>query len=178
MIQRCTNPRNASFKHYGGRGIRVCDKWRGSFESFFVAMGPRPTPKHSLDRRDNGGNYEPDNCRWATPEEQQRNTRKNRIVEAFGERKTMTEWSQERGVPIDTLWRRLTVWKWDPERAVSEPTRPTVPMAGKFVRAAGYPSVSAFLRKHGMSAATFYKFVAGNPVRQKTRDRLLKLLKL
>ncbi|MDD5176274.1 MAG: hypothetical protein PHQ05_07635 [Sterolibacterium sp.] len=73
MLQRCTNPRNARWKHYGGRGIAVCDEWR-DFASFFANMGPRP-PGTSLDRVDVNGNYEPGNCRWADAKTQANNKR-------------------------------------------------------------------------------------------------------
>lgn len=72
MIKRCSNIKN---KNYGGRGIRVCDWWKYSFENFCNDMGPLPTPNHSLDRIDYNGNYEPSNCRWATSIEQSRNRR-------------------------------------------------------------------------------------------------------
>lgn len=74
MVQRCHNSNNAGFANYGGRGIEVCDEWRTSFKSFFDFIGPRPTPKHSIDRYpDNDGNYEPGNVRWATAKEQAAN---------------------------------------------------------------------------------------------------------
>jgi hypothetical protein len=74
MIKRCTKPRTAGFKYYGGRGIRVCERWK-SFENFLADMGRRPAPNLSLDRINNDGNYEPSNCRWATALEQVHNRR-------------------------------------------------------------------------------------------------------
>lgn len=69
MIQRCTNPKRESWHLYGGRGIKVCERWR-IFKDFAFDMGPRPSMKHTLDRMNPNGNYEPGNCRWATPKEQ------------------------------------------------------------------------------------------------------------
>lgn len=75
MIARCTNPNSGGWATYGGRGIRVCDRWRRSFQSFLSDMGKKPSAKHSLDRINTEGHYEPGNCRWATPKQQANNTK-------------------------------------------------------------------------------------------------------
>lgn len=76
MKNRCTNANHPAYCDYGGRGIRVCVRWMKSFEAFYADMGPRP-PGTSLDRKNNNGNYTPKNCRWATPQEQRTNRRRN-----------------------------------------------------------------------------------------------------
>ena len=77
MIRRCSIPTMRNYADYGGRGIRVCDRWQGpdGLKNFITDMGPKPSPRHTLERGDNDGNYEPGNCCWATPQEQERNKR-------------------------------------------------------------------------------------------------------
>lgn len=106
IIQRCTNPKRDNFKYYGGRGITVCDRWL-KFENFLADMGYKPSPAHSIERRDNDGPYDKDNCYWATRLEQGRNKRNNRWYLLDGERKTLAECARELGVSRDTAAKRL-----------------------------------------------------------------------
>lgn len=76
MKRRCLNPKSSNYHLYGGRGITVCQQWQDSFESFYLDMGQKPSTKHTIDRIDNNGNYEPSNCKWSTPKEQCSNKRK------------------------------------------------------------------------------------------------------
>jgi hypothetical protein len=118
--QRCENPRARSFPNYGARGIRVCPRWRASFEAFLADMGRRPTPRHSVDRIDNGSDYTPDNCRWATPTEQQRNKRTTRLLEADGRVMSLAAWAEETGIGRTTITERIRRG-WSVSRAVTTP---------------------------------------------------------
>jgi len=120
LIDRCVNPRNNSFEHYGGRGISVCDRWKHSFENFLADMGPRPSPQHSIERSNNDGNYDPKNCFWATRKEQANNTSRTRRIVAFGEALTLPQWSRRTGLPETTIRSRLRSG-WSPERALETP---------------------------------------------------------
>lgn len=107
MISRCDNPKRPEYIYYGGRGIKVCDRWRESFENFLADMGRRPTTKHSIERINVNGNYEPSNCKWATMKEQQRNRRNNRVVIFRGETLCVTEVAERLGMSRTALYQRL-----------------------------------------------------------------------
>lgn len=125
MRRRCNNPRNKKYPDYGGRGITICPRW-DSFENFLADLGARPSPEHSLDRRDNDGPYDPKNCRWATLKEQASNKRSNRILTHNGLSQTLTQWAKEVGIKPHALMHRLDRFGWSVERALTTPvTRPT-----------------------------------------------------
>lgn len=122
MRQRCYNPKRHNYKHYGGRGITVCELWH-TFENFIQDVGNRPTAKHSLERINNSGNYEPGNVKWATVEEQRNNMRSNRWIEIDGRRQTIGAWAKERG--IDERLIRIRIKRGCSERdAVMLPIQP------------------------------------------------------
>jgi hypothetical protein len=108
MKYRCNNPRAKQYPDYGGRGIRVCDSWQRSFLAFLADMGPRPSPKHSLDRYpDNDRDYEPGNCRWATASQQNSNRRGNVVIEQDGERLLLKHAAERVGLANATVRRRI-----------------------------------------------------------------------
>jgi hypothetical protein len=108
MISRCTNDKDSNWVNYGGRGVEVCDRWF-EFENFLKDMGERPEGK-TIDRKDVNGNYEPDNCRWATAEQQNNNRRTSRFIEFEGREQTLAQWARELGVTPQCLTMRLRVW--------------------------------------------------------------------
>jgi len=106
MITRCENPNSTGYEYYGGRGIKVCERWRNSFMDFYSDMGPRPEDT-TLDRIDVNGNYELSNCRWATWEEQGNNRTNNIILTYKDESHTISEWANIIGLKCNTLQYRL-----------------------------------------------------------------------
>lgn len=105
--QRCLNPRNKNYYQYGGRGIAVCDRWRGSFENFSADMGHRPSSRHEIDRIDNNRGYEPGNCRWVTRSENARNTRVNHLLTINGITATIAEWAERSGLTFAAIRARV-----------------------------------------------------------------------
>jgi len=124
MIQRCTNPKQIGYASYGGRGITVCERWR-NYENFIADMGKRPSAKHSIERNNNDGDYEPGNCYWATRFQQGRNRSDNRIITFNGRTQCLKDWATETGMKIATLKNRLDADGWSIERALTERIRGT-----------------------------------------------------
>lgn len=124
MKARCNNPNATYFKHYGGRGIKVCDSWMNSFESFrdwAMSSGYNENAGRgecTLDRIDNNGNYEPENCRWITSVAQANNRRSNRVFSYNGEEHNITEWAGIMGLNPKTLFNRIYSG-WDFKRAIT-----------------------------------------------------------
>jgi len=105
MINRCTNPNVDAYPWYGGRGIKVCQRWT-NYDNFIADMGIPPKGM-DLDRIDPDGDYEPMNCRWVSHSENCMNTSANRRIEWQGRRQTLTEWSRETGIAMSTIFNRL-----------------------------------------------------------------------
>lgn len=120
MKRRCTNPNVVEWKNYGGRGIGLCERWL-AFENFFADMGEPPQGK-SLDRIDVNGDYSPENCRWATYEQQARNTRSNRIVCIDGVLMPVMAACEVTGIPHTTVYSRIHN-KWPESKWFSKSTR-------------------------------------------------------
>lgn len=122
MKSRCYCKKNAIYKYYGERGITVCDEWVDDFKSFYYwAMQNGYADELSIDRKDVNGNYEPNNCRWATKKEQANNTRNNRIITYKGVTLTLSQWSEKTGINSKTIQTRLNNG-WSVEKALSTPT--------------------------------------------------------
>lgn len=122
MIQRCENKNHVHYENYGGRGINVCEEWRNSYENFRSwAMENGYKEDLTIDRIDVNGNYEPSNCKWATPKEQGKNRRDNHFLTFNGETHTVTEWAEIIGIKSDTLFYRIKAG-WDIEDALTPST--------------------------------------------------------
>lgn len=120
MRRRCKEEGETGYAAYGGRGIRVCERWDASFADFLADIGPRPSAKHTLDRIENNGHYEPGNVRWAVRKVQQRNRRTNHHVTFNGETLCLAEWAERIGISFGGLCGRLRRG-WPLERALTEP---------------------------------------------------------
>ena len=122
MMTRCYNPKTARYPNYGGRGIKVCDRWQDGFPVFFEDMGQRPDGM-SLDRIDPNGDYSPSNCRWATKEQQINNKQDSAFLEHDGRRMTVAQWAPIVGLQQCVIRMRLKLG-WTANAALTEPSRP------------------------------------------------------
>lgn len=118
MRTRCTNPKREDYQYYGARGIYVCERWN-DFSKFIEDMGPRPSPKHTVDRIDVDGPYSPENCRWSDIPEQANNKRTSCYVTYKGDTKTVSQWAEELKMSRGTLNYRIK--NWPMEKAFTEP---------------------------------------------------------
>lgn len=127
MMSRCYREADDSFKRYGGRGVRVCDRWRNGSglksgrDCFIEDMGNPPTPKHSLDRINFDGDYGPENCRWATLKEQANNRSNNAMLNAFGRTQTFQQWLDQYSMSYAMLKYRISKMGMTPEQALTTP---------------------------------------------------------
>ena len=144
MRARCGNPRNAAFKHYGGRGIKVCTQWNDSylaFRAWALENGYRETLTN--DRKDNDGGYDPSNCRWATYAQQNRNYRRNRPVFYKGQEWLVCDLAAAHSLPQDIVKNRIFRYGWDIADAI------TTPVKSK--------SIVPVWEQSGMSRTTYYR---------------------
>jgi len=119
MRQRCENPKASNYYLYGGRGIKVCDRWQ-IFEQFFKDMGERPKGM-SLDRKDNNGDYYPENCKWSTRPEQNKNKRNNRFVMYRGKKYSLVDLARQYAIKRTILYSRIFVHNWSVDKALTVP---------------------------------------------------------
>lgn len=123
MKRRCYTPNTPRYMDYGGRGITVCDEWKDNFLQFLADMGRRPSSGHSIDRLDNNGPYNPDNCVWASRTQQSRNRRSNHMITYKGETKCLTEWAEQFDIAASTLAARINTYGWSVEKAFTTPVK-------------------------------------------------------
>jgi hypothetical protein len=121
MITRCEDVKNNFYKNYGGRGIKICDRWH-DFENFLSDMGEPPSDDLTIERINNNGNYELSNCKWATMKEQNNNRRDTRFLEFYGLRKSLSQWSEITKIPRSTLRDRI-YRGWPLSRSFTKPLK-------------------------------------------------------
>jgi hypothetical protein len=160
MRRRCYVETNDFFHRYGARGITVCERWRNSFDNFLSDVGCAPSPKYTLGRIENEGNYEPGNVEWQTPKTQANNTTANRFITAFGKTQTLQQWSEELHLSHTLIAARIDRLGWDTERALSTPklkqcrsagNRHMVTFCGKTM------NIADWARETGIRAPTIHR---------------------
>lgn len=121
--RRCYNPNQQNYERYGGRGIRMCDRWLNSFENFYEDMGPKPTHNHTIERKDSSKDYSPDNCIWLPSRYQSKNRRTVIKIAHQGKEMILKDWSRELGIPYLTLYTRIQKLGWSHEKALTTPVK-------------------------------------------------------
>lgn len=123
MLQRCRDKNYAYYNDYGGRGIKVCDQWKQfvPFRNWALANGYKDGL--TIERVDNNGNYEPENCKWVTRKEQGNNRRTNHLITFNGKTQNIAQWSEETGLPFQLIIERINILKWTPQKALTTPAR-------------------------------------------------------
>lgn len=124
IMQRTGNPNHVFYHNYGGRGIKVCERWMQSFDAFLADMGEPPTPEHTIDRIDTDGDYTPENCHWATRQEQASNRRNTVYLTYQGQTLRLVEWAKQMNIRPSTLNNRIRAG-WNLDKAMTTPIRLT-----------------------------------------------------
>jgi len=127
MLRRCDNPRMRAFRDYGARGIKVCRRWKGvnGFVNFLADMGKRPSPRHTIERKNASGNYSPTNCQWLHRSEQNNNKRTSVVLTLNGKTMTVRDWSRETGISKSLIAARIKRLGWSVKEALTRPVKRT-----------------------------------------------------
>lgn len=119
MFQRCYNPKCERFPHYGGKGIKICDRWKFNFDLFLKDMGNKPSKNHSIDRIDNNKDYSPENCRWSTSRQQASNRSTTTFYTYNNKTQCLKDWARELNIHYKTLHNRINIIKMSFIEAIS-----------------------------------------------------------
>lgn len=123
MKRRCLNPKDGKYDRYGGRGIKICDRWINNFENFLSDMGKRPFAWSEINRIDNDGNYTPENCEWTSKKINNRNRMDNHRIEFNSSNLSIAEWAEKTGISWHTIYYRIFRHKWPIEKALTTPVK-------------------------------------------------------
>ncbi len=156
MKIRCYDINNKRYKDYGGRGIKICDRWlnkENGLQNFLNDMGKKPSSKYSIERINNNGDYVPENCRWATMKEQGCNRRNSRYITYKGKTQILIDWCNELNLLYETIRNRLYLYGWSIEEAFETPI-------GKNIRKREYNGESLNLREWSLRLNIPYKYLS------------------
>jgi hypothetical protein len=155
MLARCYNETHKHYSHYGGRGIKVCTRWKNDFDAFLKDMGRRPSDRSTIDRIDNDGNYTPENCRWVSYKTNLRNKGNNLRLTHNGETLTLAEWAERTGISRITIGARLRKG-WTTDKALTTKPRQHLTYNGQTKR------LTSWAREIGISPDTIrHRLAAG-----------------